>query len=175
VLACVNKLVVRLTGINMNHRYSKLMQNILTSSIWMEDNSTRLVWITLLALKDDKGEVAAALPGLANAARVSLQECEVAISKLESPDKYSRTTEHEGRRIEKIDGGWRILNHDKYRNSQQKENRREYMRNFMAEKRRREREEKKEVPYKDEPVCNSLNEERNTINSVKEHFKKKKC
>jgi hypothetical protein len=39
----------------------------------------------------------------------------MAIDKLMSPDKYSRTPDHEGRRIEKIDGGWELLNHSKYR------------------------------------------------------------
>lgn len=125
----------------MNNRYSKLMQNILTSSIWSEDHSTRLVWITLLALKDDKGEVAAAIPGLANQARVTLEECETAIRKLESPDKYSRTQDFEGRRIEPIDGGWRILNHFKYRETEKKSYSREYMREYMRERRAKKKEE----------------------------------
>lgn len=32
-----------------------------------------------------------------------------------SPDKYSRTADHEGRRVAKIDGGWELLNFEKYR------------------------------------------------------------
>ncbi len=95
--------------------YTKLFSEIITSSIWSEDDKTRIVWITILALKDKEGFVAAALPGLANAARVSLEECIKAVTKLESPDEYSRSQEEKGRRIKKVDGGWQVVNHFKYR------------------------------------------------------------
>lgn len=98
-------------------KYSPLASEILTSSIWAEDDKTRIVWITMLALKDKDGYVAAAIPGLANIARVSVEDCEKAIIKLESPDKYSRTPTEEGRRIRKVEGGWIVINHFKYRNS----------------------------------------------------------
>ena len=97
--------------------FTKLFSEIVTSSIWSEDDKTRLVWITLLALVDNpKGEVPASIPGLANAARVSIKDCEKAVKILESPDEYSRTKEHEGRRIKPIDGGWLIINYEKHRN-----------------------------------------------------------
>lgn len=95
--------------------YSKLWSEIVTSSIWAEDDKTRIVWVTMLALKDQHGYVAASLPGLSHAARVDISDCEKALAILEAPDKYSRSTEHEGRRIERVDGGWLVLNHLKYR------------------------------------------------------------
>jgi len=116
--------------------YSKLFSEIVTSSIWSEDDQTRIVWITMLALKDSRGFVPAAIPGLANAARVSVEQCEAAIAKLESPDKYSRTEDHDGRRIKKIDGGWLVLNHEKYREKRHDEDRREYQRKLMAQRRK---------------------------------------
>lgn len=126
--------------------WSKLYAEIVTSSIWSADDKTRLVWVTLLALKDQNGFVPASIPGLANAARVSVEDCEMAVNLLESPDKYSRTPDHEGRRIAKVDGGWTILNHFKYRDGLTDEPTaaaaRERMRR-MREKRRQE-EEKKE-------------------------------
>jgi len=91
----------RMTG------YVKIHQNILTSSIWSEDDATRIVWFTLLALADKHGEVNAAIPGLASQAHVSVDACEAAIKKFLGPDKYSRTPHCEGRRIEAIDGGGR--------------------------------------------------------------------
>ena len=97
--------------------FTKLFSEIVTSSIWSEDNATRIVWITMLALKDKDGYVPAALPGLANAARVTIAECEASIQKLEAPDKYSRSTANDGRRIEKVDGGWLVLNHYKFRDN----------------------------------------------------------
>jgi len=118
--------------------YSKLFSEIVTSSIWSEDDKTRIVWITMLALKDSRGFVPAALPGLANAARVSVARCEAAVAILESPDKHSRTPDNDGRRIKKVDGGWMVLNHDKYRDKRADEERKEYQRKWQAEHRRRQ-------------------------------------
>jgi hypothetical protein len=95
--------------------YTKLFSSIITSTIWTEDDQTRLVWITMLAIADKNGEVAASLPGLARLAAVPLDAVERAIEKFLSPDKHSRTKDDEGRRIEEIDGGWLLLNHAKYR------------------------------------------------------------
>lgn len=95
--------------------YTPLFGSIITSSIWNEDDSTRIVWITLLAMADMHGVVEGSIPGLAVVARVSTEACEKGIKALLSPDKYSRTKEHEGRRIVVVDGGWKILNHGMYR------------------------------------------------------------
>ena len=95
--------------------YTKLFNSIVTSTIWTEDDKTRIVWITILAIADKNGEVQASIPGLARLAAVSVDACETAINKFLSPDKYSRTSDDEGRRLEKIEGGWAILNHSKYR------------------------------------------------------------
>jgi len=81
----------------------------------MDTDRTRIVWITMLALADKNGEVQASIPGLARIAGVPLPDCEEAINKFLGPDPYSRTPDDEGRRIEKIDGGWALLNHAKYR------------------------------------------------------------
>lgn len=118
--------------------YSKLFSEIVTSSIWSEDDKTRIVWITMLALKDSRGYVPASVPGLANAARVSIAECETAIAKLEANDQYSRTKDNDGRRIKAVDGGWLVLNHDKYRDKRSDEARKEYQRRWQQEHRRRQ-------------------------------------
>jgi hypothetical protein len=89
----------------------------------------------MLAMSDRKGRVWASIPGLANRARVSLEDAEVALNTLSSPDKYSRTPDHEGRRIEPIDGGWVLLNHEKYRSIRDEETTREVARNHMRKKR----------------------------------------
>ena len=89
--------------------YTPLFGSIVTSSIWNEDNETRLVWITMLALADCQGIVEGSVPGLAHVARVSTEECRKAIQVLSSPDPDSRTADHEGRRIHTVDGGWQIL------------------------------------------------------------------
>jgi hypothetical protein len=95
--------------------YTKLFNSIVTSTIWTEDDKTRIVWITMLALADQNGEVHASIPGLARLAGVPVADAESAILKFLSPDPYSRTPANEGRRISAIDGGWELLNHAKYR------------------------------------------------------------
>jgi hypothetical protein len=59
-----------------------------------------------------------------------------------SPDPDSRTPEHEGRRIEVIDGGWRLLNHEKYRAIRDEESTLESKRRYINTRRAKEREEK---------------------------------
>lgn len=115
--------------------YTKLFNSILASTIWREDDKTRIVWITMLAMADKNGCVEASIPGLADMARVTIAECEAALEKLSSPDKYSRTPDNEGRRIETKLGGWYILNHPKYRAKMGADERREYLRIKQQEQR----------------------------------------
>lgn len=95
--------------------FVKLYGSIITSSVWVEPHHVFRVWITLLVLADKNGYVAGTVPGIASIARVTEAECEEALDRFLEPDKYSRTPEHEGRRIECAEGGWTIVNHGKYR------------------------------------------------------------
>jgi len=79
----------------------------------------------MLALSDKHGEVMASVPGLADMARLTLEETEVALEVLEGPDKYSRTPDNEGRRLDRIEGGWHVLNHAKHRRMASLDERRE--------------------------------------------------
>lgn len=124
---------------NVSITFTKLFSSITESTIWCEDAETRLVWITMLAMADKKGRIWASIPGLANRARVPVEATEKALDKFLSPDAYSRTPDHEGRRIEPIDGGWRLLNHEKYRAMRDEEERKEYKRHWIAEKRQKEK------------------------------------
>lgn len=118
--------------------YTKLFSSILASTIWREPNHVRLVWITMMAMADKDGVCEASIPGLADLARVPLADCEDALQRLSSPDAYSRTPDHDGRRIEPVDGGWLLLNHAKYREKMSAEDRREYLRLKKAESRARQ-------------------------------------
>jgi hypothetical protein len=113
--------------------FTKLFNSILYSTIWQEPNETRLLWITMLAMSDSNGEVQASIPGLAKLAGISIQDCEASLEVLSGPDPYSRTPDHEGRRISAIRGGWRLLNHGHYRQLLSAEERREYNRKKQAE------------------------------------------
>lgn len=118
--------------------YTKLFSSILASTIWREPNHVRLVWITLLAMADKDGVCEASVPGLADLARVPIADCEDALRTLAAADPYSRTSDHDGRRIEPVDGGWLLLNHAKYREKMNQEERREYLRLKKAESRARQ-------------------------------------
>ena len=113
--------------------YTKLFNSILQSTIWRADDKTRIVWITLLAMADKNGVAETSIPSLADSARVSLEDCLASLEKLKSPEIYSRTKEHEGRRVEECDGGFLILNHAKYRAKMSADERREYNRIKQAE------------------------------------------
>ncbi len=118
--------------------FTKLHNTILDSSVWEEDYATRIVWITLLAKTDRDGIVEASIPGLARAARVSIEEVQAALDRFMKPDPWSRTPDDEGRRIEAIpDGGWRLLNYEKYRDKLSPEDRRE--RERVRKQRQRDR------------------------------------
>lgn len=98
----------------MSDTYTKLFRSIAASTIVSEPLATRWLWVTMLSQADKAGKVYASIPGLARIANITLAECEEGLRCFQSPDPYSRTAEHEGRRVEAIDGGWRLLNHAKY-------------------------------------------------------------
>lgn len=96
--------------------YNKIFTKILDSSIWLESTTTRLVWLTFIAAMDEDGFVQfASVSNLAHRARVTKDEAQKAVECLESPDPDSSDPDHEGRRIERVPGGWMILNAAKYR------------------------------------------------------------
>jgi hypothetical protein len=106
--------------------FTKLFSSITASTVWCRPSDTRVVWITMLAMADRHGRVWASIPGLAKESAVSLDACQTAIDEFLAPDPYSRTKVCEGRRIEPIDGGWRLINHAKYRAIRDEEERRFY-------------------------------------------------
>ena len=119
----------------MTDTYTKLFSSITASTIWQEPDGTRLTWITMLAMSRKDGCVYGSVPGLAHQANVSVAAVRKALACFLAPDPDSRTKDYEGRRIEEIDGGWRLLNHEKFRKIRSAEERREYMREFMRKKR----------------------------------------
>lgn len=123
--------------------YVKLFSQILNSSIWLEEGDTRLVWITLLAAMDEEGFAQFAAPGnLANTARVSLEACTSALEILEGPDPNSSDPDNEGRRIERVPGGYLILNAAKYRALGSRENKKVQTRVRVAKWKKAQREAK---------------------------------
>lgn len=113
--------------------YTKLFSDIVMSTIWREPDHVRILWITMLALREHDNVVRGSIPGLADAARITIEQCEDALSKLLAPDKYSRTKTNDGRRIEEVAGGWFIINGEFYRSKLSENDRREYNRKKQRE------------------------------------------
>lgn len=95
--------------------FVKLYGSILDSTVWLESLPTKVLWVTMLAMADADGYVASSVPGLARRAGVTRAECEDALEVLSAPDPDSKTPDNDGRRIEKVTGGWLILNARLYR------------------------------------------------------------
>lgn len=94
--------------------WSPLFSSIVASSIWGLQPHIKVVWITMIALKDKNGFVAGSVPGLARLAAVSVEECREAIAIFEAPDEDSKCKKDEGRRIKSVEGGWMILGHQRF-------------------------------------------------------------
>lgn len=149
--------------------YTKLFASIITSTIWIANDQTRIVWITMMALADKNGEVQGSVPGLARIAGVSMEACELALKAFLSPDEHSRTKTDEGRRIEEIDGGWHLLNHEKYRKMASKEDAVEK----NAERQRRHRARNASVTARDAAITQDRDiAEADTEEEAKEESKK---
>lgn len=99
----------------------------------------------MLAMSNKLGYVSASIGGLAHEARVTREECEKALNVLKSPDNDSRSKEFDGRRIEIVDGGFQLLNHQKYRAMRSEEERKEYMKSYMRDYRARTKNVNKNV------------------------------
>ena len=119
----------------MSESFVKLFSTITESTVWFEPDPVRILWITLLAMADRSGKVYGSVPGLAHRARISTEDCLTGINKFMEPDEHSRTPDNDGRRLEKIEGGWRILNYGYYRQKRSKAERAQYQAEWIKSKR----------------------------------------
>lgn len=96
--------------------FALLWGRILESSLWVrESKETRLVWITILAMKDQDGMVQASVVGLADRAKVTVEECRIALRRLTGADPEDSSGVEDGRRLREVPGGWQVVNNDLYR------------------------------------------------------------
>ncbi len=120
--------------------YNKLFSKIVDSSIWLEPTPTRIVWLMFIAVMNEDGFVQfASVANVAYRARISDEDAEQAIKILEGPDPNSADDENDGRRIEKVPGGWIVLNAQKYRDLVTREMVREQTRIRVARKREKDK------------------------------------
>lgn len=93
----------------MRDSYVPLFKDTLTSSLWACDLEVRIAWFFLLLQADEEGFVSGTVPGLAQQAHVSVEGMRRALAAFEAPDPDSRSQEHQGRRLERVARGWRVL------------------------------------------------------------------
>lgn len=72
-------------------------------------------------------------------ANITKEEADDAILAFTSPDPKSRTPDNEGRRIERVSGGFRLLNYFQYRDIRTPEQKNAYMREYMKNRRKKEK------------------------------------
>lgn len=111
--------------------YAKLFSTITESSLWSASKDARLLFLSMLAKADQVGFVEAALPGLARLANLTLEETEAALKELMAPDPHSKSPDCDGARIAKVPRGWCLVNYETYRDRQDGDAKRTYMREYM--------------------------------------------
>lgn len=123
--------------------FAPLFRSILESSIWSEPYHVRILWTAMLALKDSDHVVRYNPYQLHRHANISQKEVADALKILESPDKAREDYQpHQGRRIQKVEDGWLVLNGAVYEEEMRKISRRFY----KARKEREYRNKKKDKP-----------------------------
>lgn len=97
------------------NNWTPIFRCILDSSVWVLPNHIRIVWVTMLALKDADHIVRANAFQIARRAYLTEKEVMEALEVLSSPDtERLEPQEYEGRRIERVPDGWLILNGANY-------------------------------------------------------------
>lgn len=93
----------------------------------------------LIVLANRHGEVDMTADAISRRTTIPLEIIKRGIEELAKPDPESRSPELEGRRIVLLDEhrawGWKLVNYDKYRKIRSEEERREYQRVLMANRR----------------------------------------
>lgn len=114
--------------------WAPLFSKIVDSSLWMEPDLVVKVFITMLAKKDADQVVRGSAFNIACWAKKTEKEVLEALKVLSSPDKKRLEPQpFEGRRIQKVQDGWEILNGRFYEDLMRSINRREYKANKQAE------------------------------------------
>jgi hypothetical protein len=81
------------------------------------------VWLVLLAMQQRGGIIDAHPSYIATISGLPQKDIEAAIGRFCEPDPASRTPDNEGRRLAPLEGrgfGWKVLNHEKYRDRARK-------------------------------------------------------
>ena len=121
--------------------WTPLWSQVVDSSLWEEKPSVRVLFVTMLALKDADHICRYDAYKLHKKANLTPEETKEALRILQNPDTRRKAFEQEfdGRRIQQVEQGWLILNGEKYRSMIQKMKQREYKTIWQSEKRAKDK------------------------------------
>lgn len=123
--------------------WSPVFSSVVDSSLWLEPDWVIKVFMTMLAKKDADFIVRGSAFNIAQWSKKTEQETIDALKILSSPDtKRIEPQPFAGRRIERVEDGWLILNGKLYRDLMVKENEKARKKRWAAEKRAQVKEEK---------------------------------
>jgi hypothetical protein len=121
--------------------FGKVFKSLFESTVNDTPLFVRWTWVALLTLPgDDSGVIDMTPEAIARYANLPPRQVRSAIEILTRPDPQSRSADEEGRRLVPIreSYGWRIVNFKHYRDLQRAEDRREYQRQLMRDRRAEE-------------------------------------
>jgi uncharacterized phage protein (TIGR02220 family) len=118
--------------------YAKLFSRIAQSSLMEEDVETRYCFMMLLAIADSGGDVIGTDVALARTVNLPLDTFKRCVARLMEPDADSNSQVHEGRRLVPSESGrgYRVVNYCTYRSIKTAEEKKAYMREYMAQRRK---------------------------------------
>lgn len=149
--------------------YLKLFTQILDSSI-ADDRRLRHFFTDFMLCADLKGIVMMTEAAIARRIGATIEEVRWGIAELEKPDPMSKTTDNEGRRIERMEGhgyGWRVINFEMYHAMKTAEEMREKTRIRVQNHRAARKAAEDQRNTDDVTPCNAGNES----NTTKTHTK----
>ena len=119
--------------------YGKLFSSMYEGSMVGAGPVVFAVWGYCIAKADLDGTVLLNPQLLAPIIGTSRVEIDQAMKYLQEPDEHSKNPEHDGRRLLHQTGHlYFVVSHEHYRNMKNNEERREYMRGYMRERRKKE-------------------------------------
>lgn len=130
--------------------FIKLDSNMPFSSLWQEPMYVRVLWITIMSQTGLDGIARISISGLPRMANLTQEECDDGLKRLMSPDPFSKSKDHEGRRLLMVDGGLKLVNYFKYRDAKSQDHKNEYMREYMRKYRKSKKEAKVVGNWKDD-------------------------
>jgi hypothetical protein len=119
--------------------YGKLFEQMFDGSLVISGWEAIVTFQQMIILSDADGLVDMTPHAISARTTIPLEIILKGLSELEKPDPDSRTPGEEGRRIVKLSTsrswGWRIVNHQQYRDMRSSSDRAAYYRNYRATKR----------------------------------------